>query len=294
MIPNRNRNIVIKSQFNIGGSRGRSVKPFISEYVSRESACDPSTGYLADPNKQPVVGDGVAFTMDASAIDRDEVLRLADHVEEHFQDGNRAIQQMVISFDPDYLIESGLVDEDTRIVSRGDYRGQYDDVRLRHAVREGMQSLIDAEGYRDAQMVAAIQYDTTHLHVHAVLYEDYPKLARMRGKEEKGVIKESSFHQMAYDMERSLERTRGVCVSEKKLLPKRSEKIEEESISINEQTSEMWNQYVALLYQRMKEREEVLDKLQAELDAFEDVDEDDDEEMSSTGNNRHFYSQVVK
>ena len=283
MIPSRNRNIVIKSQFNIGGSRGRSVKPFISEYVSRESACDPSTGYLADPHKHPVVGDGVAFTMDATAIDRDEVLRLADHVEEHFKDGNRAIQQMVISFDPEYLIESGLVDENTRVVARGDYRGQYDDVRLRHAVREGMQSLIDAEGYRDAQMVAAIQYDTTHLHVHAVLYEDYPKLARMRGKEEKGVIKESSFHQMAYDMERSLERTRGVCVSDKKLLPKRSEKVEVEPVQINEQTTEMWSQYIALLYQRMKEREEVMAQLQADLDAFEDVDEEENEQEGSQG-----------
>lgn len=283
MIPSRNRNIVIKSQFNIGGSRGRSVKPFISEYVSRESACDPSTGYLADPHKHPVVGDGVAFTMDATAIDRDEVLRLADHVEEHFKDGNRAIQQMVISFDPEYLIESGLVDEHTRVVARGDYRGQYDDVRLRHAVREGMQSLIDAEGYRDAQMVAAIQYDTTHLHVHAVLYEDYPKLARMRGKEEKGVIKESSFHQMAYDMERSLERTRGVCVSEKKLLPKRSETVEVEPVQINEQTTEMWSQYIALLYQRMKEREEVMAQLQADLDAFEDVDEEENEQEDSQG-----------
>ena len=45
----------------------------------------------------------------------------------------------------------------------------------------------------------------------------------------------------------------------------------------------MWSQYIALLYQRMKEREEVMAQLQADLDAFEDVDDDEHEQEDSQG-----------
>lgn len=286
MIASRNRDIVIKSQFNIAGSRGKSVKKFISDYVSRDSACDPSTSYIPDKNKIPVVGDGVGFTLNATAINRDEVLRLADHVEERFLEKNRAIQQMVISFDHEYLVKQGIVDPDLIIRKKSDYRHNYDDVRLRHAIRDGVQSLVDMEGYRDAQMVAAIQYDTTHLHAHVVVYEDYPKLARMRGKEEKGVIKESSFHQMAYDIDRSLTNSNKISVNENKLIPKRKDKKEKNQIEIKniDENFNMWETYAQLIYERMIEREALLNELQTHVDddeidydeLLEELEEDDE------------------
>ncbi len=33
-------------------------------------------------------------------------------------------------------------------------------------------ALVDNEGYRDGRAIAAIQHDTSHLHVHAVVYEN--------------------------------------------------------------------------------------------------------------------------
>lgn len=221
MIKSRNRNIVIMSQFNINGSRGKDAGKFISDYVSRDSATDASTAYVPDPLKPPVQGDGVAFTLDRSFITRDETLEIADHVQNLHQTGTRAIQQMVISFDPDYLVNQGIVSDDTTIIRKGDYRNEYDDVRLRHAVRSGLQSLIDREGYRDGKAIACIQWDTRHLHVHAVVYEDAPKIGRVRGKEEKGVIKASSFNQLTYDVERYLNysKTPHETPSAKKLLP---------------------------------------------------------------------------
>lgn len=223
MIKSRNRNIVIVSQFNINGSRGKDAGKFISDYVSRDSATDASTAYVPDPLTPPVHGDGVAFTLDRSFITRDETLDIADHVQKLHQTGTRAIQQMVISFDPDYLVKQGIVGEDTTIIRKGDYRNEYDDVRLRHAVRSGLQSLIDREGYRDGKAIACIQWDTRHLHVHAVVYEDAQKIGRVRGNEEKGVIKASSFNQLTYDVERYLNysKTPHKTPSAKKLLPTR-------------------------------------------------------------------------
>lgn len=221
MIKDRGNQVIVRSQFNIHGSRGKSVKPFITDYVSRDSACDTSLAY-ASPTGFVEQGDGVAFTLDNTAISRAETLRIADVVEDYFMEGDRAIQQMVISFSPDYLKEQGIVDDDTVVLQKGDYRHQYDDVRLRHAVRAGVQSMVDLEGYRDPQMVAAIQHDTLHLHVHVVVYENYPELSRMKGKEERGVIKPSSFNQLTHDIDRHLTLTKGSTVpNERKLVPEK-------------------------------------------------------------------------
>ena len=142
------------------------------------------------------------------------------------------------------------------------------------------------EGYRDAQMVAAIQYDTTHLHAHVVVYEDYPKLARMRGKEEKGVIKESSFHQMAYDIDRSLTNSNKISVNENKLIPKRKDKKEKNQIEIKniDENFNMWETYAQIIYDRMLEREVFLNELQTHVDddeidydeILEELEEDDE------------------
>ena len=206
----RNRNIVVKSQFNINGSRGKHVGGFITDYVSRPDATSPSAAYIPSPMHVPVQGDGVSFTLDKTALTRQETLDIAEHVEELHQGGKRAIQQMVISFDPDYLVEQKVVDPTAEIVRRGDYAGKYDDVRLRHAIRQGFYGLLDNDTYTDGKMIAAIQHDTTHLHVHAVLYEDGDEIGRKHGREERGVIKESSLNQLAHNIDRELTRTQPI------------------------------------------------------------------------------------
>ena len=268
MIPNRTRDIVIKSQFNINGSRGQDAGKFVADYVSRNSATDASMAYIPLPTTPPVEGDGVAFTLDSTAISRAETLRLADKIQEFHQEGNRAIQQMVISFDVDYLVEQGLVNPDATILATGDYEFEYDDIRLRHAVRKGMQSLIDAENYRDGRMVAAIQHDTLHLHVHAVVYENHPKLARKRGAEEKGVIKESSFNQLSYDIDRYLTLTRTPSIpSQRTLLPhvKKERVVNVESVP----SMDFVNQYLQILKQQEESRR-LMEQLEMSFDIQED------------------------
>lgn len=267
MIKNRGRNVIVRSQFNIHGSRGKSVKPFITDYVSRDDACEPSTSFMTS-NGTMEQGDGVAFTLNNSSVSREETLRIADVVEDYFLQGDRAIQQMVISFDPEYLKEQGIVDDSAEIQFRGDYQGQYDDVRLRHAVRKGVQAMCDLEGYRDPQMIAAIQHDTLHLHVHVVVYENHPDVARTRGKEEKGVIKPSSFNQLTHEIDRALMMSKSSTIpNQKKLIPEQSTSIQAKPhVQPIQLDTSQWLRYLQIFQELETERKEAMEREQEEVD----------------------------
>lgn len=259
--PRRNRDIVVKTQFNIGGSRGRSVRGFIADYVARGAATDPSMGYLPPTDRPVEEGDGVAFTLNRTAISKQETLALADHVEELFQQGDRAIQQMVFSFDPQYLADQGLVPSDLSVLEKGGYKYNYDDIRLRHCVQAGVSALLENEGYYDGEMVAAIQSDTYHLHVHAVVYEDGSKYTRKHGKEERGVLKESSLNRLSHAMDRYLENTKDLsCVpTQRMLLPESVPKPAETAVDASPVQAAYVDKYLMLLEAR--EREKALEKL---------------------------------
>ena len=259
--PRRNRDIVVKTQFNIGGSRGKSVRGFIADYVARGSATDPSLGYLPPTDRPVEEGDGVAFTLNRTAISKQETLALADHVEELFQQGDRAIQQMVFSFDPQYLADQGLVPSDLSVLEKGGYKYNYDDIRLRHCVQAGVSALLENEGYYDGEMVAAIQSDTYHLHVHAVVYEDGSKYTRKHGKEERGVLKESSLNRLSHAMDRYLENTKDLsCVpTQRMLLPESVPKPAETAVDASPVQTAYVDKYLMLLEAR--EREKALEKL---------------------------------
>lgn len=259
--PRRNRDIVVKTQFNIGGSRGRSVRGFIADYVARGAATDPSLGYLPPTDRPVEEGDGVAFTLNRTAISKQETLALADHVEELFQQGDRAIQQMVFSFDPQYLADQGLVPSDLSVLEKGGYKYNYDDIRLRHCVQAGVSALLENEGYYDGEMVAAIQSDTYHLHVHAVVYEDGSKYTRKHGKEERGVLKESSLNRLSHAMDRYLENTKDLsCVpTQRMLLPESVPKRPETAVDASPVQTAYVDKYLMLLEAR--EREKALEKL---------------------------------
>lgn len=259
--PRRNRDIVVKTQFNIGGSRGRSVRGFIADYVARGAATDPSLGYLPPTDRPVEEGDGVAFTLNRTAISKQETLALADHVEELFQQGDRAIQQMVFSFDPQYLADQGLVPSDLSVLEKGGYKYNYDDIRLRHCVQAGVSALLENEGYYDGEMVAAIQSDTYHLHVHAVVYEDGCKYTRKHGREERGVLKESSLNRLSHAMDRYLENTKDLsCVpTQRMLLPESVPKPAETAVDASPVQTAYVDKYLMLLEAR--EREKALEKL---------------------------------
>lgn len=269
----RNRNIVVKSQFNIAGSRGKSVKPFITQYVSRESAVKPVLGY--HPNTSTYeVGDGSCFTFNKTAISRDNVLKIADHVEDLFLSNKRAIQQMVISFDSDFLREMNVVDPSVSILKKGDYEDNYDDIRMRYVIRQGVREIADRDGYNEPKMIGTIQHDTHHIHAHVVLYDDGEEYGRKRGREEKGKIKSSSFAYGTQEMERVLDRTKSVNVTRNKLLIEQDDNKHISNSSddnyINEKIDisyKIMQDYLNDLYlQKLKEKEEEKERIKQEIE----------------------------
>jgi len=265
--PSKNRNIVIKSQFNINGSRGKNVGSFISDYVARENATDASMAYLPPLDRAMVPGDGVAFTLDQTAISKDETLYLASKVQGYHDQGDRAIEQLVISFAPDYLYEQGLVPEHVTVHEKGDYRYNYDDIRLRHAVRAGIHAMIENEDYYNGNMVAAIQSDTLHLHVHAVVYEDFHKISRKRGKEERGILRQSSLNRLVYHIDRQLEDTKDLSVvpTQRLLTPETLDERRYEHVEMEEPNLEYVNHYLRLIEEKQREelarKDEVADQV---------------------------------
>lgn len=285
----RDRSMVVKSQFSINGSRGKSPASFILDYVTRQDAVESSTAYGGIKKE---AGDGVALTLHASSVPRSTVEAIAQEVESFHDIGKRAIQEMVVSFEHDYLVEKGLIDGDLIIQNKGDYRGHYDDVRLRHALMSGFQAMVDHENYRKPHMVAAIQDDTLHLHAHAVVYERAENPGRMRGIEEKGVLKESSFATLTHEIDRSLDRSRGVLVTSSKLLNRKREEKKSRDLDIGLIDESSILDHLAFyqeLLENVKEEELSLEEVEDEiveedLEAVEDIGEDkvsDREEYSS-------------
>ena len=260
----RSRDIVIKTQFNINGSRGKTVKNFIAGYVTRDTATDASLSWIPPVDRPAVKGDGVAFTLDATAISREETLALADHVEELFQKGDRAIQQMVFSFSPEYLEESGIIPEGMDVLQKGAYKFRYDDVRLRHAVQAGVHAMCEHEKYCNPQMAAAIQSDTMHLHVHAVVWEDGTNYSRRRGREEKGVIKGSSLGRCSSQIKRSLESTRDLsCIPVQRYLTPYYLGEQDEPLFVQE--PEFLNEYWRILEEMEKEQQSQQKEQQSQI-----------------------------
>lgn len=264
--PKRGRDIVIKTQFNINGSRGKDVGHFISDYVARDAATDASLAYLPPPDRPYVKGDGVAFTLHSTAITRQETLDLADRVQHIFEQGNRAIQQMVISFSPEYLVGEGIVPDGMPILERGGYKYNYDDVRLRHAVSAGVHAMLENDGYYNGNMVAAIQSDTLHLHVHAVVYEDGNKFTRFHGRQERGMLKESSLNRLSHHINRYMENTKDLSVvpTQRFLTPEWLDDGKRDAIAPAQADIPYTNWYLELLMEQ--EREEALLKFVKELD----------------------------
>lgn len=269
----RNRKIVVKSQFNIAGSRGKSVKPFITQYVSRESAVKPVLGY--HPNTSTYeVGDGSCFTFNKTAISRDNVLKIADHVEDLFLSNKRAIQQMVISFDSDFLREMNVVDPSVSVLKKGDYEDNYDDIRMRYVIRQGVREIADRDGYNEPKMIGTIQHDTHHIHAHVVLYDDGEEYGRKRGREEKGKIKSSSFAYGTQEMERVLERTKSINVTRNKLLIEQDYNKHISNSSDDNYMNEkidisykIMQDYLNDLYlQKLKEKEEEKERIKQEIE----------------------------
>lgn len=195
--------IVIKNQFTNQKSAGSSrVSHFVMNYMLRADAVEPlvlneqrqrqylqdlsqlkwpdTTNALAYVNRQ-IKYDGVGFDLDSVALSRREQESLAHQAQAAYDRGG-TVRQMVISFDTGFLQRHQILNPNLTVpIKRGDLRGQVDSRRLRLAVTDGIKSMLNHTTMHNPKMVAAIQTDTSKVHVHLCLWDNDPKVKDDRG-----------------------------------------------------------------------------------------------------------------
>ena len=192
--------IVVVNQYTLktgskSGSRGGTPGDYVMRYMARDRASEDLTPvrlfdadtyvtrYMARKNASETLGTipeikdamrdsqkfgGLAFGYGDISLS-DEGLRFAsEDIQKNFDKG-KTVLKTVLSFDEAYLKEHGLVDEDFHLESRGDYRGNLDQLKLRMAIMSGLNKM--GRHYSDLQYVGVIQVDTEHVHCHLAMVD---------------------------------------------------------------------------------------------------------------------------
>lgn len=112
---------------------------------------------------------GVAFTKDNVSMSNEDLQDHARSIQGAFDSG-KTVMKTVLSFDHEYLREHNIVDPNMPAPSRGQYRGQIDEMKLRYSVMAGIDRM-GRTNYDDLDYVGVIQVDTEHVHAHLVMVD---------------------------------------------------------------------------------------------------------------------------
>lgn len=197
--------VVVRNQFANKNARGvakGSIKYFVEKYVTRPEAVEP---LVVDDNQQAdylqlvddlhrpddlsaqarlneqLKYDGVAFNAGSLAMSRQEQIKAGDRAQAAYDRG-ATVRQMVLSFDSQWLSEQGILDEQRSVWHRGDFAGHVDELRLRQVVQSGMERFFAQTKMKEPEYVAAVQVDTSHVHVHLVTWDEDPSVINDRGQ----------------------------------------------------------------------------------------------------------------
>lgn len=197
--------VVVRNQFANKNARGvakGSIKYFVEKYVTRPEAVEP---LVVDDNQQAdylqlvddlhrpddlsaqarlneqLKYDGVAFNAGSLAMSRREQIKAGDRAQAAYDRG-ATVRQMVLSFDSQWLSEQGILDEQRVVWHRGDFAGHVDELRLRQVVQSGMERFFAQTKMKQPEYVAAVQVDTSHVHVHLVTWDEDPSVVNDRGQ----------------------------------------------------------------------------------------------------------------
>lgn len=197
--------VVVRNQFANKNARGvakGSIKYFVEKYVTRPEAVEP---LVVDDNQQAdylqlvddlhrpddlsaqarlneqLKYDGVAFNAGSLAMSRQEQIKAGNRAQAAYDRG-ATVRQMVLSFDSQWLSEQGILDEQRAVWHRGDFAGHVDELRLRQVVQSGMERFFAQTKMKEPEYVAAVQVDTSHVHVHLVTWDEDPSVVNDRGQ----------------------------------------------------------------------------------------------------------------
>lgn len=150
--------------------RKRDTEDFILRYMARESATEKAhSRYEAKEGVLHVSGQGgVAFGYGQPSLSDEGVRRASADIQRLFDEGH-TVMKTVLSFSPEYLIETGVVPKGFVAQKKGDYRGHIDQMRLRMAIMHGLERM--GHRFDDLRYVGVIQVDTLHVHCHLAMVD---------------------------------------------------------------------------------------------------------------------------
>lgn len=185
----------VKNKSGKGGSRGGTPGDYVLRYMARDKATEDLTPvkledtdtyitrYMARKEATEKLDSvrnikrgmkaaqgmgGVAFGYGSISLSHRKVKRASKDIQRNFDNG-KTVMKTILSFDEEYLRQTGIIDSGFYLEKEGDYRGNIDQMKLRIAIMNGMEKM--SRDYDDLQYVGVIQVDTKHLHCHLAMVD---------------------------------------------------------------------------------------------------------------------------
>lgn len=197
--------VVFKMKFTTSGS-GENFSGYL-KYIDRPEAIGQVEeirkfdvfgtyqDYMGNPEKS--TGLFSAYEDNLSETMKQDVKKLADNAQKR----GALLHQLVISFESDWLIETGIMNYDKEI----------DEAKLREYTRKSVSAMLKAEGMTDNIWTAAIHKNTNHVHIHVAMFDPDPKWKEGQGRCRKGL--DGNLYQRGKFKQGTLDRGRSVFVN---------------------------------------------------------------------------------
>lgn len=167
--------VVIKSKFIAGSDGGTSFNNYLNymdraETHNKTNEFEKYQDYMSNEEKSTGL-----FTLNQDSLTEKEKVYFKDKFREAQESGS-ILWQDVISFDNDWLKESGVLDDKT-----------IDNKQIQEATRSAVQDMLKKECMMDSAIwTGAIHYNTDNIHVHVAIVQT--KDFKERGKRKQGSI----------------------------------------------------------------------------------------------------------
>lgn len=150
---------------------------------------------------------GLAFGYGSHSLSHVGVVHASKDIQKLF-DENHTVLKTVLSYDHEYLQRHGLVSPDFTVDKAGDYRGNFDQLKLRLALMHGLDRL-GTQYYDDLRYIGVIQVDTEHVHCHLVMADAGKGTLATNGRQ-RGKILEPMKSLLRRSIDNYLDRSRHV------------------------------------------------------------------------------------
>lgn len=233
------QDIVVVNEFSVktpdGGTRGGTPGTYVERYMARTDAVEDlapvrindNDSYIRKymmrreatermdatvssvrksiPNSKKLGGIAFGCTgrddIEDISMSHNKVKRVSKDIQKQFDEG-KTVLKTVLSFDPDYLKEMGIVPPDFVCERKGDYKGHVDQMKLRLAICEGINRL--SRKFDDLEWIGTIQVDTKHVHCHLCMV-DKGKGRLAKNGEQKGKLSETEMRILRRGIDTSLD-----------------------------------------------------------------------------------------